>query len=147
MRSIFKKDGTVSQSAPLRPTAVVERKPKKKMVRFDDMILIGDDTHQIQLFLSDEEASIIEKKATPTKLNLQSSAELRKRMRKEKAARNAQINRPVPKIELTIDKVIESKKRRRAQTQHFGQEEGSSEKTTKTTNSPDVEEAGPDSSE
>ena len=45
------------------------------------MILIGDDQQQIQLFLSDEEASIIEKKATPTKLNLQSSAELRKRLR------------------------------------------------------------------
>lgn len=43
---------------------------KKKMVRFDDMILIGEDKQQIQLFLSDEEASIIEKKATPTKLNL-----------------------------------------------------------------------------
>ena len=48
------------------------------------MILIGDDQQQIQLFLSDEEASIIEKKATPTKLNLQSSAELRKRLRQEK---------------------------------------------------------------
>jgi len=43
---------------------------KRKVVRFDDMILIGEDKHQIQLFLSDEEASIIEKKATPTKLNL-----------------------------------------------------------------------------
>ena len=47
------------------------------------MVLIGDDLNQISVFLSDEEASIIEKKATPTKLNLQSSAELRKRLRKE----------------------------------------------------------------
>ena len=54
---------------------------QKRKVRFDDMILIGDDQQQIHLFLSDEEASIIEKKATPTKLNLQSSAELRKRLR------------------------------------------------------------------
>ena len=52
----------------------------KKVVRFDDMILI--DAEQAQIFLSDEEASIIEKKATPTKLNLQSSAELRKKIRK-----------------------------------------------------------------
>ena len=43
---------------------------EKKKVKFDDMIVIGDDEHQLQIFLSDEEASIIEKKATPTKLNL-----------------------------------------------------------------------------
>ena len=49
------------------------------------MILIGDDDQRVQMFLSEEEASIIEKKATPTKLNLQSSAELRKRLRQEKA--------------------------------------------------------------
>ena len=54
---------------------------KKKVVRFDDMVLIGEDNNQIQLFLSDEEASIVEKKGTPTKLNMQSSAELRRRIR------------------------------------------------------------------
>jgi len=43
---------------------------KRKVVRFDDMILIGEDKHQIQLYLSDEEDSIIEKKANPTKFNL-----------------------------------------------------------------------------
>ena len=96
---------------------------KKKVVRFDDMVLIGEDNNQIQLFLSDEEASIVEKKGTPTKLNMQSSAELRRRIRQEK--QNARMenghraqaggNKVTPKRqtpELSIDQVLDQKRKR-----------------------------------
>lgn len=69
---------------PAKPGSLLGVKKRKKTVRFDDMILIGDDSNQVQIFLSDEEASIVDKKSTPTKLNLQSSAELRKRIKKDR---------------------------------------------------------------
>ena len=82
MRSIIVKPVTDEQNAN-RPWKTGSQ-GKKKVVRFDDMVLIGEDNNQIQLFLSDEEASIVEKKGTPTKLNMQSSAELRRRIRQQK---------------------------------------------------------------
>ena len=81
MRSIMKQTIPTNRPSESNQEGVAKR---RKTVRFDDMILIGDDEHQVQIFLSDEEASIIEKKATPTKLNLQSSSELRKRMKRER---------------------------------------------------------------
>lgn len=148
MRSIIKAD--ISGNKALnRPESVVVQKPQaekpKKVVRFDDMILIADDNEQVQLFLSDEEASIIEKKATPTKLNMQSSAELRKRLRKEKAEKllertNAKAQKANKPEEMTLDQVLD-RKRRRVQTQIYGQEPTSttsdSGRNTKATASPD----------
>ena len=66
-----------------RPKTKKKIKRDKKQVRFDDMALIGEDTQQIAMFLSDEENRIVIRKSTPTKINLQSSPELRKRIRKE----------------------------------------------------------------
>ena len=67
-RSIIKfENGSIRSAASDQKSKIV--KPRKKSVRFADMILIGDEQDQIQMFLSDEEQSIIEKKSTPTKLN------------------------------------------------------------------------------
>ena len=94
------------------------------------MILIGDDEQNIQIFLSDEEASIIDKKSTPTKLNMQSSPELRKRLKQQRAQQRNESKKPLPKEQLTIDKVIESK-RKRTQTARFGQDADNSGQNTK----------------
>ena len=58
------------------------------------MILIGDNEAKIQFFLSDEEASIVDKKSTPTRMNMQSSPELRKRLKQEKAQQRNGVKRP-----------------------------------------------------
>ena len=68
-----------------RPFVNKQVRQQKKKVRFDDMILIGDNEDNIKVFLSDEESSIVDKKSTPTKLNMQSSPELRKRLKQEMA--------------------------------------------------------------
>ena len=113
------------------------------------MILIGDNEAKIQFFLSDEEASIVDKKSTPTRMNMQSSPELRKRLKQEKAQQRNGVKRPpLPKDQLTIDKVIESK-RRRTQTAHFGQESSNSGQNTKASSPEDdkaQESSGIDSS-
>ena len=103
-----------------RPYVKKQKQKHKKKVRFDDMILIGDNEANISVFLSDEEASIVDKKSTPTRLNMQSSPELRKRLKQEMAQQRNEQKRPLPKDQLTIDKVIESK-RKRTQTARFGQ--------------------------
>ena len=62
---------------------------------------------------------------------MQSSPELRKRLKHEAAQKRNEKRKPLPKEELTIDKVIESK-RRRTQTARFGQEpESNSGQNTK----------------
>ena len=53
-----------------RSIVTKQRKQQKKKVRFDDMILIGDNEDNIKVFLSDEESSIVDKKSTPTRLNM-----------------------------------------------------------------------------
>lgn len=88
MRSIIKSQiKEVKQLAGFEVTnrSIVnkQRKLQKKKVRFDDMILIGDNEDNIKVFLSDEESSIVDKKSTPTRLNMQSSPELRKRLKQE----------------------------------------------------------------
>ena len=147
MRSIMKpvEDATSAnrQTEPgLRPAN--GGKPRKKKVRFDDMILIGDDQQQVQIFLSDEEASIIEKKATPTKINLQSSAELRKRLRLERQQKIEKAQRKAAKNELTLDSVLAQQhvKRKRVQTTIFGQHQTTpdSVKNTQSTTSPEDQE-------
>ena len=127
MRSIIKSQmKELKQLASLevtnRPFVAKQTTMKqKKRVRFDDMILIGDNEDNIKVFLSDEESSIVDKKSTPTRLNMQSSPELRKRLKQEQARKKNEQKKPLPKEELTIDKVIESK-RRRTQTARFGQD-------------------------
>ena len=86
MRSIIKSQmKEVKQLAGFEVTnrsiVTKQRKQQKKKVRFDDMILIGDNEDNIKVFLSDEESSIVDKKSTPTRLNMQSSPELRKRLK------------------------------------------------------------------
>ena len=90
MRSIIKSQmKEVKQLAGFEVTnrsiVTKQRKLQKKKVRFDDMILIGDNEDNIKVFLSDEESSIVDKKSTPTRLNMQSSPELRKRLKQEQA--------------------------------------------------------------
>ena len=133
MRSIIKSTDSVENGTGVKGVKDEQSRGwnqgKKKNVRFDDMVLIGEDNNQIQLFLSDEEASIVEKKGTPTKLNLQSSAELRRRIRQQKYNASQENghrakaggNKGTPKRqtpELSIDQVLE-KKRKRTQTSHF----------------------------
>lgn len=93
MRSIMKTQETSTASQATKSlenvTSLTQVKmtgpvKRKKVVRFNDMILIGDDADRVQLFLSEEEASIIEKKSTPTKLNMQSCAKLRKQVKQER---------------------------------------------------------------
>lgn len=56
---------------------------------------------------------------------MQSSPELRKRLKQDAIQKRGDKKKTLPRAELTIDKVIESK-RRRTQTAHFGQENGHS---------------------